>query len=170
MMKRSFHHWLLLILCLPLAALSEPVKERDMKAALLYNFAIFTTWPESPSNAFNICVFEEDRENINHHLLTTKKIDGKPVSFVVLKKIDAIKDCQVLYSEEKRIDTPRISDILPNHPVLSIVDTTEKPLSKGIVNIQLVNNRFQFSINNEAAKQSNLSLSSKLLRLAVEVK
>lgn len=171
MMNRAFHHLHLLVLCLmPLAAQSEPVKERDMKAALLYNFAVFTTWPESPSFAFNICVFEEDRENINHQLLTTKKINGKPVSFVVLKRIDAIRNCQILYSEEKRIDSQKISRILPKHPILSVVDATERPLSEGIINIRLVDNKFQFSINNEAAKHSNLSLSSKLLHLAVEVK
>lgn len=171
MMKRLIHHLSLLILCfMSFMAVSEPVKERDMKAALLYNFAVFTTWPESPSFAFNICVFEEDRDNINQQLLTTKKINGKPVSFIVLKRIDALKDCQVLYSEEKKIDILKISTILPNHPVLSVVDATEKPSNKGIINIELVNNKFQFSINNEAAKRSNLSLSSKLLRLAVEVK
>lgn len=171
-MKHLFHHLSLLILCfMPFTASSESVKEQDMKAALLYNFAVFTTWPESPSFAFfNICVFEEDRENINHQLLTTKKIDGKPINFVVLKRIDAIKNCQVLYSEEKKLDTQKLLRILPNHPILSVVDATEKPFNKGIINIQLIDNKFQFSINNEAAKRSNLSLSSKLLRLAVEVK
>ncbi len=169
MRKLIYLFWLPLALALPAQVMPEQISERDMKTALIYNFAVFTTWPLISSETFNICVFEEDRENINIHLLSSKKISGKPTSLVVIRNINAINNCQVLYLEAKKIKSKRLADTLQNNSILTIVNSTENTTNTGIINILLINNRFNFTINNETARYSNLTLSSKLLRLATEV-
>lgn len=169
MRKLIYLFWVPLSFALSVDVMSDQINERDMKAALIYNFAVFTTWPLISGDTFNICVFDEDRENINHHLLKSRKISGKQINFMAIYNIDAVNDCQVLYLEEKKIKSGSLSRILVNRSILSIVDVTENTANSGIINIQLVNNKFNFTINNEAAKYSNLILSSKLLRLATEV-
>jgi len=169
MRKLIYLFWLSLALAWPVNVTSEQISERDMKTALIYNFAVFTTWPFIPSETFNICVFEEDRVNINNHLLSTKKISGKQTSLLVIRNINAINNCQVLYLEAKKIRNTRLANTLQNNSILTIVNSTENTTNTGIINIMLINNRFNFTINNETARDSNLILSSKLLRLAAEV-
>jgi len=100
MRKLIYLFWLSLLFALPVNGRSEQISERDMKTALIYNFAVFTTWPLVAGETFNI---------------------------------------------------------------------TENTTNTGIINILLINNRFNFTINNETARDSNLTLSSRLLRLAAEV-
>ena len=169
MRKLIYLFWLSLLFALPVNGRSEQISERDMKTALIYNFAVFTTWPLVAGETFNICVFEEDRENINEQLLKTKKISGKQTSLVVIRNINAINNCQVLYLEAKKIRNKRLADTLQNNSILTIVNSTENTTNTGIINILLINNRFNFTINNETARDSNLTLSSRLLRLAAEV-
>lgn len=169
-MRKLIHLFCLpLALALPVKGMSEQISERDMKTALIYNFAVFTTWPFIAGETFNICVFEEDRENINDQLLKAKRISGKQTNLVVIHKINAINNCQVLYLEAKKIKSKRLADTLKNNSILTIVNSTENTTNTGIINILLINNRFNFTINNETARYSNLTLSSKLLRLAAEV-
>ncbi len=169
MRKLIYLFCLSLALALPAKGMPEQISERDMKTALIYNFAVFTTWPLIAGETFNICVFEEDRENINNHLLSTKKISGKQTSLLVIRNINAINNCQVLYLEAKKIRNKRLADTLQNNSILTIVNSTENTTNTGIINILLINNRFNFTINNETARDSNLTLSSRLLRLAAEV-
>lgn len=169
MRKLIYLFCLSLALALPAKVMPEQISERDMKTALIYNFAVFTSWPLIAGETFNICVFEEDRENINDQLLKAKKISGKQTNLLVIHNINAINNCQVLYLEAKKIRNKRLADTLQNNSILTIVNSTENTTNTGIINILLINNRFNFTINNEAARDSNLTLSSKLLRLAAEV-
>jgi len=169
-MKRLLNMVWLLLASLPVQVMSSSVSDRDMKAALVYNFSVFTTWPETKSEVFKVCVFYEDQENINPEILESKKINGKSVHLEVIRDKSELENCQVLYLEDTRsIYEPKFIDYLSELSLLTVVDTTHHALLPGIVNIQMENKKYYFSINNEAAKRSNLVLSSKLLRLATKV-
>ncbi|CAG0979738.1 hypothetical protein MTYP_01690 [Methylophilaceae bacterium] len=170
-MRRFIHFpWLLVLLGLPAGAASKPVDARDMKAALIYNFAVFTSWPENGSNAFTVCAFDEDQDNVNRHLLKSKNINGRQVHFTIIRHIGELENCQVLYLEKsKNLENKRLSESLVDFSILSIVDVTEKPGDSGIISIRQVNSKYYFTINNEEAKRAGLMVSSKLLRLAAEV-
>ncbi|MDX1914856.1 MAG: YfiR/HmsC family protein [Methylophilus sp.] len=74
-MTKSIQHFgvMLVWMCLPMLATSAQVEDRDMKSALIYNFAVYTTWPAQESNVLSVCAFQEDQDNINYHLLEEKK-------------------------------------------------------------------------------------------------
>ncbi|MDI1308839.1 MAG: YfiR family protein [Methylotenera sp.] len=160
----------LALLVLPVQANTILVDERDMKAALIYNFSIYTAWPEANSNSFNVCTFEDDQENINTSLLESKKINGKPIHFEVIRDVADIQNCQVLYVEEARqIYHSKYSQLIDKLAILTISENSHRLNNSSIINIKLENKKYNFTINNQAAKQLNLLLSSKLLRLASKV-
>lgn len=160
----------LALLVLPAQANTTLVDERDMKAALIYHFSIYTAWPEVNSSGFNVCTFEDDKENINTRLLESKRINGNPIHFKVIRDVADVKVCQVLYIEEAvQIYSRRYSQLIDKLAILTISESRHQLDSAGIINIQLVNKKYNFTINNQAAKQLNLLVSSKLLRLATKV-
>lgn len=164
------HIILLALLLLPAIAQAAPVDERDMKAVLIYNFSIYTAWPEVNSNSFNVCTFEVDKENINASLLESKKINGKSIHFKVIRDAADVKTCQVLYLEEARqIYNNNYSQLIDKLAILTILESSHQLDSSGIINIKLENKKYNFTVNNQAAKQLNLLMSSKLLRLATMV-
>jgi hypothetical protein len=160
----------LALLVLPAQANTISVDERDMKAALIYNFSVYTTWPELTGSTFNVCAFEGDDENINNNLFESKKINGKPIHFVIIHAVSEVKSCQVLYLEEtNKIGDNRLFENMEKFSVLSIAQIKDKTENASIIKIQLNNNKYDFTINNQVAKQANLMVSSKLLRLATRV-
>lgn len=170
-MKRLNHIiFSLALVVFPAQADTIQVDERDMKAALIYNFSIYTAWPELNSNSFNVCTFEDDEENINASLLESKKVHGKPMHFKVIRDAADVKTCQVLYIEETmHIYSRRYSQLIDKLAILTISETSHQLDSSGIINIKLENKKYNFTINNQVAKQLNLLVSSKLLRLATKV-
>lgn len=154
----------------PMLAEGVQENERDVKAALIYNFAVYTTRPEYKENTFNICVFDEDQENLNRNILESKQVNGKPIHYEVIHSFSDVKKCQVLYLEDSRNkDNKLLLGMLVNLSVLSIEDITAREDDVGMIKIHLDDKRYHFTINNEAAKRSNLIFSSQLLRLATKV-
>jgi len=54
--------------------------------------------------------------------------------------------------------------------VLTVTDSMTDPRSKGIINFVIDNNRVRFEIDNRAAAENGLTISSKLLSLAISVR
>jgi len=145
------------------------VDERDMKAALIYNFSVYTTWPEDTAKAFHVCTFEDDQDNLNEQLLERKTINGKPVHVTHIRQLDELKNCQVLFVEDTtKAHDRRLFDLVKKYSVL-LVDTAQNPTQTGMIQIELVDKRYHFVIHHQAVKEANLMLSSKLLRLAARV-
>jgi hypothetical protein len=67
-------------------------------------------------------------------------------------------------SEAKRLDM--IRDQLKGKPVLTVTDLENASLRGVIIEFVTNQNRIRFRINTQAAKAVNLTLSSKLLRVA----
>src|SRR5580698_11574234 len=79
------------------AARSDDLPEYRLKAAFLYNFALFTEWPAGTGSALNLCVYGRDQfgEEIN-------ALQGKPVGErrVVVHRVTSVQGlsvCQVVF-------------------------------------------------------------------------
>lgn len=145
------------------------VDERDIKAALIYNFAVYTSWPESTQHFFNICLVESDQESVNEGMLKSKTLNGKVVHVKHLRDIDDVKTCQILFMEEvSGKEDKRLLQLIKKHAVL-FVHNGHQYIDTSMIRIELVDKRYHFSINYQVAKDANLTLSSKLLRLATRV-
>lgn len=159
-----------------MAAQSQTSTEANLKAVFLYNFSKYVTWPatgaigeRSPAE-LRICATEN---NSFFTLLKTavqgEDIDGKPLLPVALDGLDEARTCQILYvGDSQSADAKAWLTAVRNAQVLTVADG---PLNDDTV-IAFVRdeNRIRFDINRAAASRHGLNISSKLLRLARQVR
>lgn len=160
---------LALIFGMPQASMAEPVPENAMKAAYLYNFALFTVWP-AHTDAINVCIPSGDSLAYAFDGIDGKNIRGMPLNVVRLTGVQNVSGCQILFLGEA--DRSRIQDFLGrigNAPVLTVTDV-DGLLEQGIMIGMFENNRrLAVEVNLEASRRAGLAISSKLLRLARRV-
>ncbi len=145
-----------------------------IKAAFLYNFAIFTEWPAQayadPSAPLRICVLGEGHLGRALSALDGKQIKGRRVATAHLTKAEDAGACQVLYIDPSEMERlPGILRGLDGRPVLTVTDIPDPGSKSGIINLMIVAKKIRFQIDRNVAEAAGLDLSSKLLALA-EVK
>ena len=169
-----------LIVCVAIGRVSfaqpQPAPlEANIKAVFLFNFSKYVTWPamkigeRSPAE-LNICVTANDSffatmKNAVHG----EEVDGKPLVPVALDGLDQARSCQILFVGDAQSPDGRAwLGAVRNAQVLTVA---EGALTDDTV-IAFVrdNNRIRFDINRAAAARRGLNVSSKLLRLARQVR
>ncbi|MEL6476540.1 MAG: YfiR family protein [Pseudomonadota bacterium] len=142
-------------------------RQDDIKAAFIFNFARFTTWPndsfgEHP-NEIRVCFHE------GHHLtdsLTT--IDGKQVGERVIRLVrqpagaSLQQGCNIAVLSHSQPATPA-------RGVLTVSDSTGFIENGGSIGLLQVGRQVRFQINQQSIRQAELQMSSKLMRLATRV-
>ena len=155
-----------------LPAQTAASKEYQIKAAFLFNFAQFVDWPPdtftNASAPLCIGVLGDDPfGNILDTTINGEKIDGHPLVIRRFHRLEEVQDCQVLFisrSETRRMR--QILDALKGRSVLTIGEVDGFCKAGGIIRFVTEQNKIRFRINPETAKNSSLTVSSKLLRLA----
>lgn len=153
-------------------AAAEAVPEYELKAAFIYNFALFVEWPADvlKDGRFVLCVAGRDQFGA-----AFDAIEGKPVKSqrLMVRRIDSKQDpgdCQMLYvapAEEMRLN--RILAQVGVRPILTLGDS-EGWSGRGImINLATRQGRLAFDVNLEAVRRAGLEMSSRLLRLADNV-
>jgi hypothetical protein len=160
-----------LLLLIPLLAFAEPNKDIRLKVALSYNFAKFTHWPDSLANeAFTFCYFDKNyTEAFNQ--LKGKTVAKKQIKTRKLSYSDKINDCQLLYLS-KADQSVLVNTLLTMQklPILTVSDSPDFLTSGGMIEFVVANNKMRFKVNNTRITQVDLNLSSKVLKLALEVR
>lgn len=155
----------------------DPIKTAQVKAAYLYNFAKFTTWPnnafadESAPVVIGILGVDPFGETLD------KTVEGKTVEnrkFLV-KRLPprsendrtALRGCHILYiSESLQSRWGSILELLGDAPVLVVGESDEFAAAGGMLSFVLSGGNIVFHINRDAVERSKLQLSSKLMKLA----
>jgi YfiR/HmsC-like len=151
---------------------AEP-SEYQVKAAFLYNFGKFVTWPTnvfSDTNAplvigvFGPSPFHGDLGRIVHG----KIINGHPVVVKQIKVFDDLKKCQILFiSASERDRLGGVLHELDDAGILTVTENLESFDKSGVmINFIMENERIRFEINDVAAERVGLKINSKLLILA----
>ena len=149
---------------------AQPVPEYKLKAAFVYNFALFTDWPNgtlTEGGMLNICVNPDSALRPALADLNDKQIKGRRVVVRQSNDAETLRTCHVLFLDS--LDRERWAQIkkgLGGSSVLTVSDDGEIGHDGVIIALHLDNNRIGFDIDMQAAKQARLLLSSKLLRLA----
>jgi YfiR/HmsC-like len=147
--------------------------EYQIKAAFLYNFAKFVQWPSQvfsgPTSPIVIGVlgknvFGGDLEKTIHD----KVINGHPLQFKKFDLVTEATNCEILFiSPSEKNHLPKILKGLRDANVLTVSETDHFTEDGGMINFVIEDNRIHFQINNDAAKKAGLTISSKLLNLAI---
>lgn len=162
-----------LLLSVPASALSHEaqVLEHQVKTAFLYNFTRFVSWPEASlqnRTEFNLCVIGANPFGAHLDKLAGKTVQNNTLVVKHLSSLAMLDDCQLVYIGE-HANLTEILLLLREQPVLTVSDTDDFIEQGGIIQFMLVQNNVRFRINVVAANNANLSISSKLLSLAVTV-
>ena len=170
--------WLLLTLSL-WATLSgrvwaEGFDEYAIKAAYLYNFAKFVEWPpqsfSTASAPLVICIAGFNPFGDALSALADKTVENHPVELRHSPDARGFNQCHILFIS--RGEQGRFRSLLAQCsglPILTVSDIGAFAQMGGMVGLVESEQRIRFEINLHAARQAGLSLSSQLLKLALNV-
>jgi hypothetical protein len=161
--------WLLAAL-LAAPAFAEQVEEHDMKAAFVFNFAVFTEWPAEalPGAApISLCASATNPMLAALARLNDKLVNGHKIA---VRSSVPLRGCHVLVLD--RNDRERWAQIkhdLAAANVLTVSDDLIISADGAVIGLSVENQRIAFDVDMVAARSARLNLSSKLLRLARSV-
>ena len=147
------------------------VDEYAIKTSFIFKFAQYTEWPKSNKKHFVVAVIGENPFKDSLNKIAEKKIiKGKKIKIKYINSIYELDDADILFipkSEKKRI--PEIIKFTENKPIL-LISEVYKVASYGVhINFQMnISSKVRFNINTTSLKQSNLKMSSLLIRVAVK--
>jgi hypothetical protein len=144
-------------------------EESELKAAFVYNFTLFTTWPQA-IQSLRVCVLGEPTLVLPLKRYEGRSANGMMVRVDHVKSATEARSCQVVFidsSEHENIGS--INKVLAGAPALTVAEAGK--VTAASVHVLLVrdDDRISFEINQTAAKASGLNFSFKLLKLARKV-
>mgnify|MGYP003576623838 CR=1 FL=1 len=134
-----------------------------LKAAFIYNFALFTTW-QGPSNTpdFRVCTTSDGELWNSLQRLRGKRVGTRQWAVYPVSPAETPPRCDVLVVSG--------SASTPAYPATLIVRDGElSPNDSAAIALVSEGNHVRFDIDTRAARRSGLTFSSKLLSLARSV-
>lgn len=149
--------------------------EYEIKAAYLLNFAKFVEWPadisKSKAEPFIICILGKDPFGaVLDRTINGETVGGQTVSAREITGPQEAVGCRVVYissSEESRLNA--VVSGLGKSAVLTVSDIPQFSQHGGMIQFVMEGNRVRFEANPAAAQAVGLSLSSTLLKVAINV-
>ena len=167
---------------------ASPSLAIKVKAALLVEFARYTTWPAERLKGDGPVVIgviaDDELAGVLAELVKREapKVRGRAVEVRKLPRIDpADKDdvkrftkqaaeLHVLYMGEAGGQRPRdLLRLLGGIPVLTVSQTSRFAEDGGMIELSLPQKSYRFDINNRSVTQAGLNVSAKMLELARKV-
>lgn len=146
-------------------------REYNVKAAYIYNFARYVTWPEVDSEPdFVIGVMGGNPfGNALHKIAVKKTVRGKRIRIREFRSLADYVDCDILFAAQT-LDSSALAAITrqtDNRPVLVVAESKGFCESGGTVNFsRTAEGTVGIEINIDALQRRNLRVDAKLLKLA----
>jgi hypothetical protein len=150
--------------------------EYAVKATYLYKFAPFVEWPPSAfpggTSPLVVCVVGTDPFGpVLDRAVTGQHIGERPIVVERLAAYSPERACHVMYAMGSEAQSAAAAvDMARGHPVLTITDAARGSDARGVIHFIVQDNRVRFEIDDRAAAQNDLRVSSKLLSLALGVR
>ena len=166
----------LALLCWAKPLSAAGTSESQLKAAFLYNFVQFVTWPAQALGEPNAPIvigvmgsdpFGSDLEDV----LGGQSVRGRKLILRRFPSGGAAPSCHVLYISPS--ETKNLSAILQRvrgSPILTVGDGVDFARAGGIIGFYLQESRIRLAINSGAASRAGLFVSSQLLKVALILK
>jgi hypothetical protein len=148
---------------------------RAIKAAFLDKFPLYVTWPAqafaAPADRFTLCIVgDEPFAALVERATAGQSVARHAIAVLRLRTVSAADHCAIIYiaTREPRLVQQQLTAVA-GRPVLTVTDGMQGA-AEGMINFVIAADRVRFEIDNAAAVRSGLSVSSKLLSLAVAVR
>jgi hypothetical protein len=176
---RRLLRWIFgLAFCLtyPAVSAADSPPPLDVEAAYLARLAPFVVWPPSlfsaPAVPLVLCVQGNDPFGDRLDRMTAGQgVGSHPILVRRIARLDADSGCEVAFIGGSPIQSQSAAlRAVEGQPVLTVTDSDTDGGGKSMVRFVVVEGRVRFMIDAGRAGQCGLSISSKLLALAVDVK
>ena len=145
--------------------------ERAVKVALVFNLTKYVEWSQNNSSLVIGFVGEGSMGELLQKVLEGKSSDSRPIHVVLSPSDEELKKCNVIYFGDAQPRKVRATlERVRSLNILTVGETESFTQEGGIVGLVRTGEQVQIQINQEAARESRLKISSRLLDLAVLVK
>lgn len=154
-------------------AQGQTVPEYELKAAFVFNFAVFTEWPQDAlpgGSALTICAYTGNSLLPALGALNDKLVHGHKIALRQLAAPASLRGCQILFLDS--LDRERwvwLRKEAAGASVLTVSDDRTLGADGMAITLSVENRHIGFDVSLAAARLARLNLSSKLLRLARSV-
>lgn len=163
--------WAIAAAFLAAADARADVSDTAVKAAFIPKFARYVTWPSnaraSAGGPMIICIIGDDPfGDMLNRAAAGQQVDGR--NFVVkrLGSAAGASDCAIAVVDGDR--TGETLAALAHQPILTVTDSRSSS-QRGIIHFAVVDGRVRFFIDDAQARARGLTISSRLLALAIGV-
>jgi hypothetical protein len=167
---------LLALVAPSLAAQTPPAtaSEYQLKAAFVYNFANFVTWPssafEAPASPLRVCALGDAAFSAAlEDTLRNDTVDGHPLSLIREPASTQVRQCHILVVARRARDVDTVLKDVAGAPVLTIGDVENFVGRGGVIQFILDSGHIRFDVNLAAAAAGRLTLSARMLQVARQV-
>jgi hypothetical protein len=151
-------------------ARTQDVTEPALKAAFIYNFARFTTWPADlpATDSFVICVLGDTAVgDALTRAVAGRQLMERPISITPVNTAAPKRACRILYVAGMPVrQAAEVVGELRDVPVLTISNIEGFASNGGMTQFFFESGQLRFRIHHESAKRAGLQISSKLLIMA----
>lgn len=150
----------------------ESSSEDNIKAAYLFNFAKFVEWPpgtfQSDTEPIHVCVMGDDSLADTLEALENKTVGGRRLVVEHEQKPLGIHDCHIVYvGDSLKKKLPDILNSIRHKPVLTVSGMEDFAMNGGMIGFVRKGKFIRFEVNLKGVRNSGLTISSRLLKLAV---
>jgi hypothetical protein len=144
-----------------------------VKATYLYKFAPFVEWPKaafaSPESPLVLCVAGDDPfGQMLDEAVSGRRVSGRAIDLRRMERVGRDSGCDILFAAGSPAQSVAAAlAAVRGTPVLTVTDSERTGAAKGIINFVIRSGHVRFEIDNTAALENGLVISSKLLSLAV---
>ena len=149
--------------------------EYKVKAAYLYNFTKFISWPDKAfsnetNQTLNICIYGVDPFGHAIDLLNNKKAKGRNVTIEYVVDVNnktTDTQCHVAFiSKSYEKELVSVLEYLTNKNILTVSDIGGFAIKGGCIGLGVVRGKVRFNVNLKSTQAAELKVSAKLLELA----
>jgi hypothetical protein len=151
---------------------AKTFNESDVKAAFLYYFLYFISWPdydvENKSKPLKFCMLDASpvTQALELILASPKAVNTAVEHYAISKPAEAIK-CNFVYIGAENSDSvASVIAITRGKPILTVSDIDGFANAGGMIELKRKSNKVKVRINLELLSEHGLKASSKLLNLA----
>jgi hypothetical protein len=164
--------FVLLLMCGSSPQLPQPSREYQVKAVFLFNFSQFIEFPNGAfpeaNTPFVIGILQEDPFGaFLDETIEGEQVNGHPLIIKRFRQVEEVKQCHILFIRANKTDDLKtIFAKLKGRSVLTVGDAPKFAELGGMIRFFTESNKIKLQINLESVKAADLTVSSKLLRLA----
>lgn len=144
--------------------------EYRIKAAYLYNFTKFITWPEADAGGadpFSITIIGDDPFGGSLEPLTQKHVRKRPIQIFRQDNHEGVQKMDMLFVASQNPDEiKKVLASVKDQATLTIGESPSFTRNGGMIRFYSEKKKIRFEINTKAIRHKGFKVSSQLLKLA----